>query len=103
MIDLASNTLPVLLVDDEAQVLRSMKMLLRTSGIDPILLLEKSQKPLFSTWSFMKIAAPSQLATPFHGLQNTSRFNQTGGWGEVGRPNGSLGVGVELIIRLFVF
>ena len=46
----------------------------------------------------MKIAAPSQLATPFHGLQNTSRFNQADGLGEVGRPNGSLGVGVELII-----
>lgn len=46
MIDLASRSLPVLLIDDEAKVLRSMKMLLRTSGIDPILTLDDSREVL---------------------------------------------------------
>ena len=46
MIDPVSTTLPVLLIDDEPQVLRSMEMLLRSSGIDPVLTVGDSRKVL---------------------------------------------------------
>jgi DNA-binding NtrC family response regulator len=46
MIDTAPTTLPVLLIDDEPQVLRSMEMLLRSSGIDPVLAVDDSRKAL---------------------------------------------------------
>ncbi len=46
MVEPASTTLPVLLVDDEPKVLRSMEMLLRSSGIDPVLMLDDSRKVL---------------------------------------------------------
>ena len=46
MIDSVSTTLPVLLIDDEPQVLRSMEMLLRSSGIDPVLTVNDSREVL---------------------------------------------------------
>ena len=46
MIDPVSTSLPVLLVDDEPQVLRSMEMLLRSSGIDPVLTVDDSRTVL---------------------------------------------------------
>ncbi|MGB5178744.1 MAG: sigma-54 dependent transcriptional regulator [Gammaproteobacteria bacterium] len=57
MIDPVSTTFPVLLVDDEPQVLRSIDMLLRSSGIDPVLAIEDSRKvlPLLSKQSVAAI------------------------------------------------
>jgi two-component system nitrogen regulation response regulator GlnG len=57
MIEPASTTLPVLLVDDEPQVLRSIEMLLRSSGVDPVLAVEDSRKvmPLLSGQSVAAI------------------------------------------------
>lgn len=57
MIEPASTTLPVLLVDDEPQVLRSIEMLLRSSGVDPVLAVEDSRKvmPLLSEQSVAAI------------------------------------------------
>ncbi|RLA04747.1 MAG: sigma-54-dependent Fis family transcriptional regulator [Gammaproteobacteria bacterium] len=46
MIENDPTTLPVLLVDDEPQVLRSMELLLRSSGIEPVMSLEDSRKVL---------------------------------------------------------
>jgi len=44
MIDQVSKTLPVLLIDDEPQVLRSMELLLRSSGIQQVLSVDDSRK-----------------------------------------------------------
>jgi len=46
MIDSVSSSLPVLLIDDEPQVLRSMELLLRASGIDPVISIDDSRKAL---------------------------------------------------------
>ncbi|MGB5718116.1 MAG: response regulator, partial [Gammaproteobacteria bacterium] len=57
MIDTVSTTLPVLIVDDEPQVLRSIDMLLRSSGIDPVLAVDDSRKviPLLARQSVAAI------------------------------------------------
>ena len=44
MADSTTRALPVLLVDDEPKVLRSMEMLLRSSGIDPVLMEDDSRR-----------------------------------------------------------
>ena len=57
MIENDPTTLPVLLVDDEPQVLRSMELLLRSSGIEPVMSLEDSRKvlPLLADQPFATI------------------------------------------------